>query len=217
MRPLSQSFFPAFILCVVFAILFGYIVVSILNQSINTFDTTVIHFVQGMEIPWLTTIMKLFTWIGSLYTVAPISVIAFLLLYFVVHKRQQAFLLVTVMAGTVLLNNLLKIYFRRERPEIYRIINVNGFSFPSGHAMMALSLYVIIAFIAWHYVRTTSRRVLLLLFATFMIIAIGTSRIYLGVHYPSDVVGGIAASALWLTIVISVYSWHQNRRKHFSH
>ena len=46
-----------------------------------------------------------------------------------------------------------------------------------------------------------------------MIIVIGTSRIYLGVHYPSDVVGGITASALWLTIAISVYAWHQKRRE----
>ena len=92
-------------------------------------------------------------------------------------------------------------------------MDATGFSFPSGHSMMAFALYVIIAYIAWRNVKTTVGRVALVLFTTFMIIMIGTSRIYLGVHYPSDIVGGFAASALWVTIAISVYANFQNKRE----
>ena len=162
MRVLSLRLLLAFILCVGFGVLFGYIATSIGNETIGRFDTSIIGFVQGMEMPWLTTIMKVFTWIGSSYIVAPVTLIAFCLLFFKFHYRQQAFLLVFVIAGTVLLNHFLKIYFKRERPEIHRIMDANGFSFPSGHTMMAFSLYVIIAYISWRNVKTAFGRVLLL-------------------------------------------------------
>ena len=79
--------------------------------------------------------------------------------------------------------------------------------------MMAFALYAIIAYIAWRNVKTTTSRIVLVLFTAFMIIMIGTSRIYLGVHYPSDIVGGFAASALWVTIAISVYGYFQKQTR----
>lgn len=212
MRELSFRLLLALVLCVFFGIVFGYIATAVGNESIAHFDTAVIGFVQGLEAPWLTTIMKVFTWIGSGYVVAPIALIGFIVLFFVLRYRHQAFLLIAVIAGSVLLNSALKNYFKRERPEIHRIMDANGFSFPSGHSMMAFALYAIIAYIAWRNVKTTMSRVVLVLFTTFMIIMIGTSRIYLGVHYPSDIVGGFTASALWVTIAISVYAYFQNRR-----
>ena len=86
-------------------------------------------------------------------------------------------------------------------------MDAKGYSFPSGHAMMAMALYAIIVFFFWHHVKTTGNRIVLVLFAAFMIIIIGTSRIYLGVHYPSDIIGGYAASGLWVMIMIMVYTY----------
>ena len=211
MKGLSLRFLFAFITCVGLAILFGYLAAAIGNESIEHFDLVVINFIQGMEMSWLTPIVKVFAWIGSGYVVAPITIITFLLLFFVYRYRAQAFLLVTVILGTVILNELLKIYFRRERPEIYRILDAAGFSFPSGHTMMAFSLYTIIAYIVWRNMRTTLNRVLLIIFTTFMILMISTSRIYLGVHYPSDIVGGFIASAFWVSIAIAVYGFYRDR------
>ncbi len=213
MRELSLRLLLAFIVCIGLGVAFGYIAAAIGNESIVHFDTSVIGFVQGLEAPWLTTVMKIVTWIGSGSVVAPIAVIGFIVLYFVLHYRQQAFLLVVVIAGSVIFNSVLKNYFKRERPEIHRIMDANGFSFPSGHSMMAFALYAIIAYIAWRNVKTVTSRVVLVLFTTFMIIMIGTSRIYLGVHYPSDIVGGFAASAIWVTIAISVYAYFQEKQK----
>ena len=211
MKQLSIRFIIAFILCVGFGILFGYFSTTIGNDSLSSFDNIMINAIQGLETPWLTTIMTFFTWIGSGYVVAPITVIAAVLLYFVFKYRQQAFLLVVVIAGTVAFNHLLKMYFKRERPVIHRIMDANGYSFPSGHTMMAFSLYVIIAYIAWRNVKTRSGKFLLILFALFMTIMIGTSRIYLGVHFPSDVAGGLMASGFWVTIAVTVYALFQRR------
>ena len=213
MRELSLRLLLAFVLCIFSGIAFGYIATAIGNESIAHFDTVNIGLVQGLEAPWLTSIMKVFTWIGSGYVVSLIALIGFIVLFFVLRYRHQAFLLISVIAGSVLLNSSLKNYFKRERPEIHRIMDANGFSFPSGHSMMAFALYAIIAYIAWRNVKTTMSRVVLILFTALMIIMIGTSRIYLGVHYPSDIIGGFAASALWVTIAISVYAYFQNKRE----
>lgn len=214
MKQLSLRFLIGFILCVGLGVLFGYVATAIGNKSIQHFDSTFIGVIQGAEMPWLTPTMKVFTWIGSWYIVAPITIIAFLLLYYVYQYRQQAFLVVAVVVGTVLLNALLKVYFKRERPEIHRILDATGFSFPSGHTMMAFSLYTILAYVVWRNVKTNLNRVLLVLFTVFMIFNIAVSRIYLGVHYPSDIVGGLAASALWTGVMIMIYSYYQNRREH---
>ena len=213
MKQLSSRLIISFILCIVFGLLFGYFSTTIGDDSLSNFDTTMINAIQGLETPWLTTIMTFFTWIGSGYAVAPITVIAAVLLYFVFQYRHQAFLLVVVIAGTVVFNHLLKLYFKRERPIIHRILDANGYSFPSGHTMMAFSLYVIIAYIVWRNVKTRLGRFLLIIFATFMIIMIGTSRIYLGVHFPSDVAGGLMASGFLVTIAVTVYSVFLRRSK----
>lgn len=213
MRKLSLRLLLAFILCISLGVLFGYIATAVGNKSIARFDTSVISFVQGMETPWLTVVMKVFTQIGSVYIIAPVGVIAFVLLFYIFRYRQQALLFVIVVAGTPVLNGLLKNYFKRERPEIHRIIDIGGYSFPSGHSMMAFSFYAIIVYIAWRNAKTTLSRVLLILFAAFMIIIIGTSRIYLGVHYPSDVVGGFVVSGIWVIIAIIVYGFYQNRHE----
>ena len=206
-RKLSPRLLLAFIVFIGFGITFVYFASSIGNQSITQFDTSIIGVVQGWEKPWLTTVMKGFTWVGSGFGVTPISMIGFIVLYYVIRRRQQAFFLIITVAGSIILNFVLKHYFIRERPEIHRIMDAKGYSFPSGHAMMAMALYAIIVFFFWHHVKTTGNRIVLVLFAAFMIIIIGTSRIYLGVHYPSDIIGGYAASGLWVMIMIMVYTY----------
>ncbi|WP_172370359.1 phosphatase PAP2 family protein [Sporosarcina jiandibaonis] len=211
MKQLSLRIIFAFILCIGFGILFVYFSTTIGDDSLSSFDHILINAIQGMETPWLTSIMKFFTWIGSGYVVVPITVISALLLYFVFKKRHQALLLVVVIGGTIAFNRLLKLYFKRERPVIHRILDANGYSFPSGHTMMAFSLYVIIAYIAWRNVETRLGKFLLIAFAIFMIIMIGTSRIYLGVHFPSDVAGGLMASGFLVTVAVTVYSLYLRR------
>jgi len=78
----------------------------------------------------------------------------------------------------------------------------DGYSFPSGHAMAALSLYGIISFILWRHIPKESGRIMLICISTLLVIFIGISRIYLGVHYPSDIIGAYLISGSWLFFTI---------------
>ncbi|AXI00460.1 PAP2 family protein [Sporosarcina sp. PTS2304] len=212
MRELSFRLLFTWLMCILFAGFFAFIARSIHLHTITSFDDPIIDVVQGMEAPWLTTIMKTFTTIGSTTIVVLLSLSALAILFWKKH-RAQAVLLVSVIAGTGILNQVLKFIFKRERPDFHRLIDIGGFSFPSGHTMMAFSLYTILAYIVWRNLQFTWSRTLVVIVAVFMTSMIAVSRIYLGVHFPSDIVGGVLASALWLISSIAMYHRFQ-RKKH---
>lgn len=205
--------FIAFIILTLSGSLFMVTAHFIDNGKIEHFDLPIIQFIQGLETPWLTVIFKGLTWFGSAYSVIPITVSICAILFFIMHDRKQAFLFAFAIASTIILNELLKLYFKRDRPEIYRLMDIGGFSFPSGHTMMAFSLYGMIAYITWCHLKTENKRILLVTVAAIMAFSIAISRIYVGVHFPSDIVGGIAASTFWVTMVLSTFHFAQYSKK----
>jgi len=145
-----------------------------------------------------------------------IALCAALFLYFVLKHRIELILFVSVLVGTPIINQILKQFFHRARPDLHRLIEAGGYSFPSGHAMNAFAVYGIIAFLLWHHIPTHLGRTILILISSGFIIMIGASRIYLGVHYPSDIIGGYFASAFWLSSAIwffQKYKEKQSQRK----
>ena len=194
------------------AIGFGAIVILLTDNKIVQFDNEIISFVKRLETPPLTSIMKFFTFIGGGFPVVIVTLIIMFFLYKVLHHRRELILFIWVVIGSVLLNETLKLIFHRARPMLHRIVDANGFSFPSGHSMAAFSLYGVVAFLLWRHISTSYGRVMLILLSIVMIITIGVSRIYLGVHYPSDVLGGFLASGSWLAVSIWFYQRYQEKR-----
>jgi undecaprenyl-diphosphatase len=205
---LTKAFFTALI-C---AAAFGLTACLVSYQRLAGLDNAVIRVVQGMQSPWLTGVMKFFTFIGAGLPAIVISTVIMIILYFFFRHRRELLLFVWVGAGSALLNLALKLIFHRPRPELHRIINTTGYSFPSGHAMAAFSLYGVVAYLIWRHIRTRWGRGIFLLFSAVMIVAIGVSRIYLGVHYPSDVLGGYMASGFWLALSIWFFQRKQVNR-----
>ncbi|WP_307151920.1 phosphatase PAP2 family protein [Robertmurraya andreesenii] len=195
-----------------FIIIFSLIAYLMEIEKLISFDSLIIAFVQGFETEFLTAIMKFFSFIGSTVSVIIISIGSALYLYYVLRHRRELILLAITMIGSTLLNILLKSIFQRARPEINQIVFEEGFSFPSGHSMAAFSLYGILTFLLWRHIKTRIGRGLLLTINSLMILLIGLSRIYLGVHYPSDVIAAYAASGFWLFTVIWFFQWVQERR-----
>ncbi|MEK5476092.1 phosphatase PAP2 family protein [Paenibacillus sp. FSL R5-0407] len=187
------------------AVAFILIAAAVQSGRISRFDRTVIDFVQGREAPGLTGVMEFFTSIGNGTSVAVLTIVAMAFLYGVMGHRRELLLLCCVMFGSSVLNSLLKISFIRERPTFHRLIEVTGYSFPSGHSMAAFCLYGTLAYLLWRHLPVRRRRFVLLLLSTVFIVAIGLSRIYLGVHYPSDVLGAYFAGGFWLSCCIWLY------------
>lgn len=202
----------AFVVSLLMAVGFGLVALWISDKKILRFDSTIISFVQGWESSPLTAVMKFFSFIGSAPVVIVLAVLIMLFLFLVLKHRLELILFVTVVLGADILNRILKNLFHRARPTIHPIVTEKGFSFPSGHSMEAFAFYGVLAFLLWRHIPTRTGRGLLLLFSGIMILAIGISRIYLGVHYPSDVVGGYLASGFWLGAAIWYYQRYMEKR-----
>ena len=101
---------------------------------------------------------------------------------------------------TAIFNLLLKNIIRRNRPVGYRLVEETGFSFPSGHSMASMAFYGLIIYLVFKYVKNKYAKIALCTFLSILIASIGISRIYLGVHYASDVLAGFMISLSYLTL-----------------
>lgn len=180
-------------------LLFAKLAEDLLYHELGTFDTVVTQYIQSFSTSEITKINILITQIAS-----PTSDIIVLLVmgsYLLFHLRHtwEALALAINLAGGGLLNLILKNIFHRTRPDIVHLVKVSGYSFPSGHAMVSASFYGMLGYIIWLNLcerNKTSWHVWVL--TNVFVIAIGLSRIYLGVHFPSDVIAGFAAGGVWL-------------------
>lgn len=137
--------------------------------------------------PGVTAVVKGVTHIGDAYTV-----IIFCLLLFVIPKTRRTIAL-PVSSAVILaaiLNIALKHIFVRERPDILRLINEKSYSFPSGHAMINGALYTILILLIFKYIKNYPLKLTLSVICLVLMMAIGFSRVYLGVHYAGDIIGG---------------------------
>lgn len=167
------------------------------------FDMTLAGALHDSATPALSAFFLAVTALGSVEAVALIG----LVVGAVLAKRRQRLLLVTwtvALAGGVVLNQLLKEVFARPRPVFEQpLLLETSYSFPSGHAMESLILYGMLAYFAVLVLRSWRARVAVVFGAGSLVLLIGFSRIYLGVHYFSDVTAGYAAGGLWLSALIS--------------
>jgi undecaprenyl-diphosphatase len=121
-----------------------------------------------------------------------------------VRWRYAAIWLSITMAGALALDVTLKNLFHRTRPVAYFIPEPSGYSFPSGHALGSFCFYMLLAGLLTARLRDRTARVLIWIGAALLVAAIGFSRVYLGVHWPTDVIAGYAAAACWVTGLVTV-------------
>ena len=148
---------------------------------------------------FLTTLMDGLTILGYIPSVAAVVGVADVLLV-LVRRRLEALLLTGAMLGEGAWDDILKFSFRRPRPLLWQHVNPHSWSFPSGHAFATLCLIVLLTALFWRRLAGWLRWVVVVL-ALLLAFGIGISRVYLGVHYPSDVAGGWLAALAWLGAV----------------
>lgn len=184
-------------------LLFAKMVEDLLYHELGTFDTVVTQFIQSFAINELTRVAILITQIGSPSFDIIVMVIVGGYLLFRLKHTWEALVLAISLAGGGLLNYALKNIFHRARPDIQHLVNAGGYSFPSGHAMVSATFYGMLGYLIWLNLHERNKPSWYVIVVTSIFIAaIGVSRIYLGVHFPSDVVAGFAAGGVWLIACI---------------
>ena len=191
------------ILCSITAILAIVITINVKNGRILELDLNIYKFFSENIInDKLTPIVKIITHIGGAKIVLVLTVVAIIL----IKGLKNKLFLLTGIVGTAGLNVVLKHIVQRERPNINRLIPEKGYSFPSGHSMMSMAFYGMLIFLIFKYVKNTALKWTLIVILTILLSTIGITRIYLGVHYPSDVIGGFVVSLTYLFILTEIYN-----------
>jgi undecaprenyl-diphosphatase len=193
-------------------LLFAWLADGVMRGEAAGFDAPVRAAVHSLTTPALTRVMLGFTWLGSVPCVVGLGAI---LMWRLVKtgRRRSAIILAIATAGAEALDQVLKLVFQRARPEaFFGFPDPVTYSFPSGHAITAASFYGVLAAIVAVREKRRAVRAAVWCAAALAAAAIGLSRVYLGVHYPSDVVAGYAVAVVWLAALRAAYGMWLRRR-----
>lgn len=170
-------------------------------RGLLSLDRSLLLAIHRLSNPLLDSLMIFITYLGSRYVVAILFLLAFVV--FAYRRLWQSVLSLTVVTiGAGFIDLVMKAESARPRPLFFRVIPATGFSFPSGHALLATVFYGMIAFILYTRARSKVSRILVVSSTAALVLLIGFSRLYLGVHWPSDVLGGYIVGLLWLFLSI---------------
>lgn len=203
----------AFAVAVICLIGFAWIAYAVNQDHTASFDNYFIRHIQGQENSALTSFMKDVSFIGTTKPIIVILLAVIAILLATKRLWKESLFLVWVMLGQKLLNEAVKDVFERARPTIHRLAEETGYSFPSGHAMASICLYGGLAYLVWGFTYSRSARIAAAIVALLFTLTIGVSRIYLGVHYPSDIVGGYLLGAAWLAASAGAFRLIAFRRR----
>lgn len=165
--------------------------------SLQPFDDAVMQWAAAHRVPWIERVFIEITALGTGTVVISIVGVSAMFLWLTRHRYSSALLLASTCGGLIV-NNVLKLIFMRERPQFFEwVAHASSSSFPSGHAMSAAIVYGTVGYLAARLQRRRWARWLTLGVAFVLIVLICASRVYLGVHYPSDVVAGLVLGLAW--------------------
>ncbi|UJF34126.1 phosphatase PAP2 family protein [Paenibacillus hexagrammi] len=195
-------------------LIFGWLSQSLSSSWLENLDQSVAALIQSARGDHMTGIAKLFTLMGEGVTEFILFFIIGPVLYFKFRHRWETLILFIGVLGTWGLNSLVKGWIERDRPAGTWLIEEEGFSFPSGHSMVSSLFYGLVGYLLWVNLRERwSGAWILPIVSMLLILGIGCSRVYLGVHYPSDVLAGFIAGGACLTGCILAVREVRHRRE----
>jgi len=184
---------------------------ELIEGDVGAMDSAILLAVARMRTPWLTIAAVDVTALGSITLVVLFSAFTLLVLL-VLRDRMGALQLLAASVGAGVLTIVTKNLIERIRPpEAQQLIVVSGFSYPSGHSVSTSALYLTIAIIAGGYVQRSGARVAIFLAVSAVLIMVGASRVYLGVHYATDVLSGISLGAAWALLLAGFFTLFGHR------
>ena len=187
-------------------LLIGFIVLTILllTNNISSFDDFIYKYFFQMRNKFFDIFFIFFTRLGD---IIPVTIITICLL--MIFNKEDRYILGSSMIITLLINQGLKYIIQRPRPPLEeRLISQSGYSYPSGHSMMAMCLYGVLIYLINTKQKNKKLKIILTIVLSIIILLIGVSRIYVRVHYPSDVLGAYLLTILILIINITLINNH---------
>ena len=182
-------------------LLITFISVSILvfsydNLYFDTFINNLIRHITNIK----TYIFKIITFFGSSYFIILLCILLIVLLK---DKKNKFYVAINLIISSVICNLIIKNIVRRDRP-LDMLVNESSFSFPSGHSFVSTTFYGFLIYLVYNSNYKSETKFILISLLLVLILMIGISRIYLGVHYPSDVLGGFVGGLAYLLIFIEI-------------
>ena len=186
-----------FIIAFIALIIFLWLIREVFQDGIMRIDTIVYNKISKYLIKeQVTQIMKLITSLGSVIVVGGVAILSC-----IIPKNKKISIAILINLTCITISNVvLKQIIHRKRPEGFRLVDENGYSFPSGHSMVSTAFYGFFIYLIYKYVKNRKLRNTLIIIISVMIFMICFSRIYLGVHYTSDVIAGISVSISYLVV-----------------
>jgi undecaprenyl-diphosphatase len=179
---------------------------ELIEGDVSVLDSAILQAVIKMRTPWLTIAAVDVTALGSITLVVLFSAFTLVVLL-VLRDRLGALQLLLASTGAGILTLTTKDIIERVRPEeAQQLISVSGFSYPSGHSLSTSALYLTIAIVAGRYIQHAGARTIIFVAVSAVVITVGASRVYLGVHYATDVASGISLGAAWALVLAGFFT-----------
>ncbi|TYS75075.1 phosphatase PAP2 family protein [Rossellomorea aquimaris] len=207
-QEVKKAGFPVLLILIGFVIsglfIYGFseIAEGLLENEVKTFDDAIIDFFISIESSGLDQFMVFITELGSVWFITTASIITIGVLWFKFKDKWGILFFILAIGAGGLLTKLLKTFYERGRPSINPEIDAVGFSFPSGHSMGSLIFYGFLIYLVVRSSLSLAAKWTLSTIAALLFVSIGISRIYLGAHFPTDVLAGQLAGGFWLILCI---------------
>ena len=201
---LSIELIIILVLFVASAFVFAFFVNLVFVQKKEDFDFMVFGFLEPFVSDGTTRIVSVVTYLGNHQFLIPANLLLVFYYLFIKKHRWYSIKIPVVALSSLLLMIGLKRFFNRPRPDIPVLREVSGLSFPSGHSMMSFTFYGLLIYIVWHEVQNKTLKWILISLLSLTILTIGATRVYLRVHYASDVLAGFSFGLIWLVISLFV-------------
>lgn len=170
------------------------------------FDRTILLWMHARQRPELTELARILAFLGSPPVIVAIAFIAAAVGKFARPLRGAAWTLPFAVVGAGIIIQGIKLFVHRARPDLFKpLLHETGYSFPSGHSLIAVAVYGLLGYFALHLAKSRSARVAIIALTVLLIFLIGISRLYVGVHYPTDVLAGWAMGIPWLTTCLGLH------------
>ncbi len=202
-RHLALGVVCSILFTVIFARLFDF--VQDYGKTVTPFDRSILYFMYQHRTHWLTQTAKVLARMGSPPVIAGVALVSAVTGIFWRKVRGAAWTMPIAIIGAGIIIQAVKLFIKRPRPSFFApLLHESGFSFPSGHSLIAMVVYGLLGYFLMHLFRGWAWLAVRML-TVLIVVAIGVSRVYVGVHYPTDVLAGWVAGVPWLIACLALH------------